>query len=204
MRPGPALLSPHPDAASAFERPFPQAWYDRLTPRVARDLLGQWLVHRTGGGFRVARVVETEAYVSGDRANHACLGPTVRNRAMFGPPGTLYVYRIHQVHLANAVTRSGEAVLFRAAEPGPGLFGDPRGPGRLCRALGIVLSENGTSLVEGPVRVSAGPDRPRAVDRGVRIGIRHDAHRLLRFAIGGSPWISRPMRVRPNVRRPLL
>ena len=162
------------------------------------------LVHRTADGYRVARVVETEAYVSGELANHARLGPTVRNRMMFGPPGTLYVYRIHQVHLANAVTRRGEAVLFRAAEPGPGAHGDPRGPGRLCRALGVTLSENGTSLIDGPVRVSAGPDPVREIRRGVRVGIRHDAHRLLRFAIAENRWISRPIRSRPDVRRPLL
>jgi len=198
MRPGPPVLNGSVNPRKEFARPFPQSWYDRPTERVARDLLGQYLVHRTADGFRLARVVETEAYVAGDLANHACLGPTVRNRSMFGPPGTLYVYRIHQVHLANAVTRPGEAVLVRAAEPGPGAAGNTRGPGRLCRVLQIGIERNGTSLVDGPVRVSSGPAFRERIRRGVRVGIRHDATRLLRFAIDGNPWVSRPVRAHPG------
>ena len=193
MRPGPAVLTEGIDPEIAYHRPLPRAWYDRPTRRVAVDLLGQLLVHRLPGGYRIARIVETEAYVSGDRANHASRGPTMRNRAMFGPPGTLYVYRIHQVHCANAVTRPGEAVLLRAAEPGPGVVGEPIGPGRLCRALGIGIDRNGSSLIDGPVRLSAGPRPLGPVGRGVRIGIRSDAHWLLRFAVRGNAWVSRPL-----------
>jgi DNA-3-methyladenine glycosylase len=202
MRPRPAVLSPALDARAAFADPLPGSWYDRPTPEVARDLLGKLILSRVGGQLRVGRLVETEAYLSGDLASHAVLGPTMRNRAMFGPPGTLYVYRIHQVHLANAVTRPGEAVLLRSAEPGTGLSGDPRGPGRLCRALGIALERNGTSLVDGPVRLSAGTEAPGRIRRGVRIGIRRDAHRLLRYAIDQNRWVSRPIRTR--ARRALL
>ncbi len=196
MRPGPAVLNPALDPRAAFADPLPAHWYDRPTPQVARDLLGKWILSRVDGRLRVGRLVETEAYISGDLASHAVLGPTMRNRAMFGPPGTLYVYRIHQVHLANAVTRPGEAVLLRAAEPGPGLSGDSRGPGRLCRALGIDLGRNGTSLVDGPVRLSAGNEGPGRIRRGIRIGISRDAHRLLRYAIDRNRWVSRPIRAR--------
>ncbi|MCI4357479.1 MAG: DNA-3-methyladenine glycosylase [Thermoplasmata archaeon] len=161
---------------------------------MARELLGRYLVHRTADRYRIVRLVETEAYVSGDLANHARLGPTMRNRSMFGPPGTLYVYRIHQVHLANAVTRPGEAVLFRAAEPGAGAIGNPRGPGRLCRVLRIGMEQNGTSLIDGPVRILSGPAPVGRIRRGVRVGIRHDADRPLRFVLDGNRWISRPLR----------
>ena len=83
------------------------------------------------------RIVECEAYESGDPASHAFLGPTLRNRSMFAPPGTLYVFSIHRVYCANVVGRAGEAALLRAGEPlTPGLP-SPSGPGRLCRALGI-------------------------------------------------------------------
>ncbi|HEV2519887.1 MAG TPA: DNA-3-methyladenine glycosylase [Thermoplasmata archaeon] len=204
MRPGSTVLTGSDDPTTAFFRPFPTEWYDRPTPQVARGLLGQYLVHRRPSGMQVGRIVETEAYVAGDAANHASIGPTMRNRAMFGPPGTLYVYRIHQVCLANAVTAPGEAVLLRAAEPVDGVDGDPRGPGRLCRAFGIGLEHNRASLIDGPVRIAPGPGPAGRVLRGTRIGIRRDAQRLLRYAIAGNRWVSRPIRPTSGARRALL
>jgi len=192
MRPGPDPLGSPEDADRAFRAPRPAAWYGRPTVVVARELLGQLLVRRDAGGLRLGRIVETEAYVSGDRANHAFLGPTARNRSMFGPPGTLYVYRIHQVHCANVVTGFGEAVLLRSLEPLYGILEDPRGPGRLCRALAIGRRDDGTSVVDGAVRIARGPGPPPAIDRGVRVGIRRARHLPLRFALRGSPWVSRP------------
>jgi DNA-3-methyladenine glycosylase len=197
MRSRPAVLGATAAAEAAFARPLPASFYDRPTEVVAVDLLGRSLVRQGAQGIRAARIVETEAYVAGDRANHACLGPTVRNRMMFGPPGTLYVYRIHQVHCANAVTGHGQAVLLRAAEPWAGLAEAPKGPGRLCRAFGIGRAENGSSLIHGPVRVAGEPGRGIRVLSGPRIGIRFDAGRRLRFAIADSPWISRPGRWSP-------
>ena len=93
------------------------AFFDRPTRRVARELLGAVFRTRGPGGVRAVRLVEVEAYVARDPANHAFGGPTRRNRSMFGPPGTLYVYRIHRVVCANVVTRPGQAVLIRAGEP---------------------------------------------------------------------------------------
>ncbi len=177
---------------AAFARPLPGRFYDRPTTEVAVDLLGRMLIRRVPGGFSFARIVETEAYTSGDRANHADRGPTLRNRMMFGPPGTLYVYRIHQVHCMNAVTGHGTAVLLRSAEPGIGLASDPRGPGRLCRALGVGPAENGTSLADGPVRITGAPPPGLVVDRGPRVGISRDVERPFRFAIRGDPWVSSP------------
>jgi DNA-3-methyladenine glycosylase len=192
MRPGPASVATARGAGRAFAAPFPPSFYARPTEQVARALLGQLVVRRSVDSFRLGRIVETEAYVEGDRANHAATGPTMRNRSMFGPPGTLYVYRIHQVHCANAVTGGGEAVLLRSLEPLFGILGEPRGPGRLCRELGIGPEEHGTSLVEGAVRIARGADAAPAFVRGYRVGIRRDVHRPLRFALKGSLWISSP------------
>ncbi|MCI4327913.1 MAG: DNA-3-methyladenine glycosylase [Thermoplasmata archaeon] len=159
---------------------------------MARALLGAWVVVRTGRSFAAARVVETEAYVAGDPANHADRGETARNHSMFAGPGTLYVYPIHQVHCANAVTRPGQAVLLRAAEPLTAGLPGLSGPGRLCRGLGLDRSDDGTSLVSGRVRVVAGDRAPSRILTTPRVGISQAVERPLRFLWDGHAEVSAP------------
>lgn len=188
--------------ARSFEpapgRRLGRGFFDRPTVAVARALLG--CVLRVGE--RAVRIVETEAYVANDPANHAFRGPTERNRSMFGAPGTLYVYRIHQVVCANLVTRRGEAVLLRAGEPMTQGLASPSGPGRLCRALGIQLSDDGTPATANPrIRVEPRLGVRGRVAVGRRVGIRRATDRRLRFALAESPWVSRP-RIAPGGRAP--
>ena len=156
---------------------------------VARALLGATV--RVGD--RAVRLVETEAYVAGDPASHTFRGPTRRNRSMFGAPGTLYVYRIHQVVCANLVTRSGEAVLLRAGEPLGLLAVNPSGPGRLCAVLGLTIGDDGTDVTrDGRIRLYGRLRRPARIAVGPRVGIRRAVDRPLRFAEAGNRWVSRP------------
>jgi len=180
-------------AGSSSDGRLGRAFFDRATARVARELLGASLTVRTGRRRRTVRLVETEAYVARDPANHAYRGRTRRNRSMFASPGTLYVYRIHQVVCANLVTGPGEAVLLRA---GAARSQDPAiasGPGRLCRYLGLTLDDDGRNVGRGPrieLRARRGR-RPRVV-LGPRVGIRRAADRKLRFVVAGEPAVSRP------------
>ena len=140
----------------------------------------------------MGRIVETESYGPDDPANHAFRGPTRRNASMFLRPGTLYVYRLHQVCCANVVTRPGEAVLLRAAEPLSGDLASARGPGRLCRAFGLDLGLDGSDLCLGPLRLL-----PRSVPvgrilRGPRVGISKARDRPWRFAVARSREVSLP------------
>jgi DNA-3-methyladenine glycosylase len=185
--------------ATRFLRPWPRARYRLPTRQVARALLGTELVRRHGNRFEAVRIVETEAYLRGDAANHAFRGPTPRNRSMFAAPGTLYVYRIHQVHCANVVTRPGEAVLLRSAEPRTVGLGETRGPGRLCRALKITRDDDGHDLVSGSLRILLSSTPTGRILRGPRVGIRLNADAVLRYGLEGSPWVSSPrIQVRPR------
>lgn len=183
-----------PRAVGAGRELLPASFFDRSTARVARELLGHRLV-RVGldGPARVARLVETEAYLRNDPASHAFRGPSPRNRSMFGPPGTLYVFSIHQVFCANVVTRRGEAVLLRAAEPLAGIDGSLSGPGRLARGLGLTRDHDGTAVTgPGPLQLVRGRGRRGPVAVGPRVGISRARELPLRFCLVESPAVSRP------------
>jgi DNA-3-methyladenine glycosylase len=185
---------------------LPPGFYDRPVLRVARDLVGCTVTHAGCRGV----IVETEAYHWTEPACHAYVGVTQRTATIWGPPGTAYVYRSYGIHaLLNAVCEPdgvGAAVLIRALEPRDGIElmrarrGVARdvelcsGPGKLTQALGVELSENATSLVDGPVRLGprpAGWRRPR-IATGERIGITRAAELPWRFMALGTRHVSRP------------
>ncbi|MCM5559540.1 DNA-3-methyladenine glycosylase [Pleomorphomonas sp. JP5] len=154
-------------------------------------------------------IVETEAYEADDPASHSFVGERPRNRAMFGPPLTVYVYRSYGVHwCVNIVTGPvghGAAVLLRAIEPTVGLavmaerrrMAIPRllasGPGRLTEALGISIAHDGLPLDAPPFELIPRQDTPDIV-AGPRIGITKAIDRPWRFGLRGSPFLSRPFR----------
>ena len=179
-----------------------RAFYARDTRVVARALLGKVLVHRDGEVLRAARIVETEAYHGPrDLASHARFGPTPRAAIMFGPPGFAYVYVIYGLsHCVNVVTGPEDfpaAVLVRAAEPVAACLHSTRGPGNLCRALGIRRQvDNGRDLTGDDLYVlDDGARRPARIVTGPRVNVDHAgtwAERPWRYAIAGSAWVSRP------------
>jgi DNA-3-methyladenine glycosylase len=180
---------------------LPRAFYDRDTVTVARELLGKHLVHDAGGVERVGRIVEVEAYLGPhDRAAHSSRGLTERTRVMFGPPGHAYVYLIYGMHWCMNIVTEGEghasAVLLRALEPVSHVEGRTRGPGLLCRAMGIDGTLNGHDLTGGELYVAEDPQAaPLHIVRRPRIGVDYAgswARRLLRFYIRGSPFVSKP------------
>ena len=194
--------------------PLPARFFARPAEEVAPDLLGR-LVHSTvGGAPTLGRIVEVEAYLgAADPASHAAerIGRTPRNEAMFGRPGTLYVYLSYGIHWCmNAVTDRVDhagAVLIRALEPLAGLetmrarrgTSDRdlmRGPGRLCQALGVTHDLDGHSLQDPPLSFHAGePIAPGDIVATTRVGISRAADWPLRFFERGSPWVSAPRRV---------
>ena len=173
---------------------------------VAPALLGARFTH---GGVTV-RLTEVEAYDGADDpGSHAYRGMTNRNQVMFGPPGWLYLYFTYGMHHccnvscgpegeASAVLlRAGEVVdgldVARARRPGSSDRDLARGPGRLCRAMGIDLADNGLDLTAAITPADAG-----AVSTGPRVGLRQAADRPWRFWLTGDPTVSRYQPAKPR------
>jgi DNA-3-methyladenine glycosylase len=170
---------------------------------VARDLVGATLLVDGIGGV----VVEAEAYAPDDPASHSFRGRTRRNATMFGPPGTLYVYRSYGIHwCANVVCGpegEGAAVLLRALEPTHGLeemrarrgLEDPirlcAGPGSLTQALGITRAHDGLPLDRPPFALHP-PGRRVELVASPRVGISRAADLPWRYSLRSSPFVSRP------------
>jgi DNA-3-methyladenine glycosylase len=164
-------------------RRVPRSMLAGDAPDVAPWLLNKLLVHEAC----VGRIVEVEAYREDDPASHSARGLTPRNRAMFGPPGHLYVYFTYGMHhCANVVTGpdgAGSAVLLRAVDPiaGAEVMRERRngrialadGPAKLCQAFAIGPEHNGVDLCSGggPRLFDDGTPPPAAPLVGPRVGI---------------------------------
>jgi DNA-3-methyladenine glycosylase len=189
---------------------LPVAFFRRPTEVVAAELLGMVVLSSMGGEVTEARIVETEAYLGyDDPASHGYLHRrSARNEALFGPPGSWYVYLSYGMHwCANLVCqRSGlaSAVLLRAVEPLAGFEIMRRrrggvvdrqlcsGPGKLTQALGITRDLDGLRMAGSGIVVRR-PDSMEviAVSATPRIGITKATDWPLRFCLAGSPWTSR-------------
>lgn len=191
-------------------RRLPRSFFTPSTLTVARALIGCYLVHESGEGRVVGRLVEVEAYRGAhDPASHA-YRRTSRSAVMWGTPGTAYVYLSHGTHACvNVVTEpSGRpgAVLLRALEPVDGLALMQRrrgtsvlrqlasGPGRLTQAMAITLAHNREDLVTGPLYLARRDRSPGRIVATPRIGISAATDRPWRFVVRGSPFLSRPAR----------
>ncbi len=152
---------------------LPAQFFRRPALRVARDLIGKFLVRRYDDGrVEAALIHETEAYIGPhDKACHAAKGHTPRTAVMFGPAGNWYVYFVYGIHwMLNVVTDDEgfpAAVLLRGA-------GAWVGPARLTKGLSIDKSFNGqpAAAVSGLWIEDRGVTLPRsAVRRTARIGV---------------------------------
>jgi len=188
---------------------LPRQFFVRDPVVLARDLLGRVLFYKTPDGLLAGRIVETEAYTGeADPASHAFRGRTARNAVMFGPAGHAYVYFSYGMHYCLNVTAEAQgtagAVLLRALEPLAGVEvmrarGDHgpesrllSGPGKVGRAFGLSLVDNGRDFTRGPLGLATGapvPDREVAISR--RIGISRAVDLPYRFAVLSSPSVSK-------------
>lgn len=176
---------------------------------AAHRLLGATLTGRGVSGI----VVEVEAYGGvpdgpwPDAAAHSYRGPSGRNGVMFGPPGRLYTYLSHGIHVCANVScgpdGTAAAVLLRAVVVEDGVdiaqarrgaavrsVALARGPGNLCSALGITMSDNGIDLFDPASPVTLTLNATDGAVAGPRVGVSQAADRPWRLWLAGRPEVS--------------
>ena len=134
--------------------------------KIAKELVGMYLVHESKEGLTGGLIVETEAYCGAiDRACHAFGKRTPRTEVMYKDGGAAYIYLCYGMyHLFNIVTNtsgSADAVLIRAIEPIWGIDlmrertlkkeKDKRlasGPGLLGKSMAFNRDQSGITLGE--------------------------------------------------------
>lgn len=161
----------------ALPKPLASEFYQRDTRKVAKELLGKRLFHRSEGQLTSGIIIETEAYLGAkDPAAHSFENHrSARVESMYKAGGHSYVYFIYGNHFCfNVVTRGEgepEAVLVRALLPVDGIEtmvqrrakNNPKflkitdqkkvlqqlcsGPGKLCQAMDIDRRFDGKNLL---------------------------------------------------------
>ena len=190
---------------------LPCSFFERDPLVCARELIGTELVWGKCSGI----IVETEAYLTlNDEASHTFTRPSTRAFVERNLPGAVYIYFNYGVHwMLNLLVKGGERsglILIRALEPRRGLalmkarrgVEDVRrlcsGPGKLAQALDITKRHHEMSICAEPrhcLLQRADPDTQVVADP--RIGISRAQDFPWRFTLGGSPFVSRPVRIRP-------
>ncbi len=165
---------------------IPNSFFEEKTLKVARELVGKYLVRQIGKTIIREQITEVEAYVGPhDLACHSSRGKTTRNEVMFREAGTIYVYFTYGMHwMLNIVTEGKDfpaAVLVRGTK-------NISGPARLTKALKIDKNLNGRKLgkksdlwVESDLKIE---NRKLKISRLPRIGVA--------YAKGG--WAEKPYR----------
>jgi len=129
-----------------------RSFYTRPTLKVAKDLLGKYIVRKIGKRKLEGMIIETEAYIGPkDKASHAYGGKiTPRNKAEYFIGGHIYIYLVYgmywQLNISTYKSGKPECVLIRALDSN--LKGIADGPGKLCRYLKLDKSFYGEDLTK--------------------------------------------------------
>lgn len=194
---------------------LPLKFYKRDVLIVARELLGKTLIRKKNNLTFAGIIVETEAYDGKtDQAAHSFNGMTKRNETMFKGGGYLYVYFSYGNHYCcNVVTGNpgdGSAVLIRAVEPtneidamvinrysrstisDKELLNLTNGPGKLCKAFSIDLTDDAANLRDDKIFIlNTKKDKSGTISTSERIGISKSVDLPWRFFISNNKFVSR-------------
>lgn len=187
---------PDTRTSTASPTPLPERFFQRDARELAVALLGKVIRRRLGDQWLAARIIETEAYLLEERGSHASLGFTEARRALFMPPGTIYMYYARGGDSMNCsalgegcgvLLKSGHPVvdaispassLARMQQLNPQGNGQPRPPERLCagqtllcRSLHIKVPDWNAQPFDTTMLIEDDGYHPEQVVRAARLGI---------------------------------
>jgi DNA-3-methyladenine glycosylase len=178
--------------------------FDQPVQVVARLLLGTNIYFHGVGGM----IVETEAYDETDPASYSYRGRNEKNKAMFGSPGTVFIYPYRGMwpHL-NLVCQPGSGVLIRAILPDARSVDEIRknretefkgslgpvekycsGPGKL--GIGLGVDDENFSSIDGPACTLLPAIHRLPIVCGTRINVPKNPTPKWRWAIADCPAVS--------------
>lgn len=190
---------------------IPRSFYRRHPEKVARDLLGCFIVRRYHGELLVGKIVETEAYLStpDDPASHGFKPKSRRTNSLFGDAGHAYITNVHRYMIMNVVTETHDkpsGVLIRAIEPilgvetmqklrrpsSPGNLSN--GPGKLTLALDITRKLDGIDITDSMSEIfftKRNKKFTETIMTSPRIGISKAQEFPLRFYLQNNLFVSK-------------
>jgi len=139
-------------------------FFARDAQQLACALLGKIIRHRVNGLWLSAQIIETESYYQDEKGSHASLGFTHNRRALFMPPGTIYMYYARGGDSLNFSAKGqGNAVLIKSAYPvvdeisgkaslqkmqqlNPSKQGNMRAPEKLCAGQTLLCKSLGLKV----------------------------------------------------------
>ena len=128
-------------------------FFNRDACVVAKNLLGKVLRRYYRGNWLACRIVETEAYYLEEKGSHSSLGYTPKRKAMFMPPGTIYMYYARGGDSLNLSVRGrGNAVLIKAGIP----WVDAQSPASTVKLMQRLNPVTGSGRERSPARLCAG------------------------------------------------
>ena len=105
-------------ANSRCKTMLPQSFFDQDAERLAIALLGKVVRVKSAGLWLAVQIIETEAYYIHEKASHASQGYTEKRKALFMPPGTIYMYYSRAGDSMNVSAQGeGNAVLIKSGIP---------------------------------------------------------------------------------------
>lgn len=166
-------------------------YFEKPTIKVAKNLLGAFIIRKVNNQVIKAKIVETEAYIGPqDQASHTRNAKkTKRNKVVWRRGGHLYVYLTYGIHwMLNIVTEKKnipECVLIRATDIDQFDFKKTNGPGKLTKRLKVDKSFYGENLIKSKrIWVEDRRDKNFKIIETPRINI--DSV--------GEPWVSKNLR----------
>jgi len=171
-------------------------FFARDAQQLACALLGKVIRHRVNGLWLAAQIIETESYYRDEKGSHASLGFTHNRRALFMPPGTIYMYYARGGDSLNfSAQGEGDAVLIKSAYPlmdaistearllkmqalNPNKQGRTRAQGKLCagqtllcKSLGLKVPDWNAQRLNARLRLEDTGIVPAQIIQTRRLGI---------------------------------